>query len=704
MKYIYTILLLSIAPLYILAQVPTNQDCMGAIPVCQNVYSQTNSYTGEGNYPTELPTTGGCPGNCLLSGEKNDVWYVFTVQQSGNLSFTITPTSTDDDYDWAVYNLTNASCSDILNNVTSLQVSCNYSLTAAPTGANGGSAFNCQDASGTPDNSVIPVVAGQTFVLNVSNFSSSQDGYSLDFGASTAVIFDNIPPFIHSLEAIPACGATTIEFSFSENVLCSTVSAADFTLNGPGGPYTVTNVTGYACGLGGTQEKTFTITVSPAITASGNYQLCLNDVPVAGSVTDLCGNVAPPDCLDFTIVNISTTMQQTDENCGAADGTATVSASGGSGNFTYTWSTTPPQSGATATGLSAGQYTVTVSDGACTAVDTVLISSIGGPTVTLVSMTPATTTMSNGSATVSASGGTPPYTYDWNSVPPQSGATVSNVPAGTYTVTVTDDNGCVSFLDVIITEDGSGAITVSAEPENCGQCNGQATVTVLTPIGNYTVLWSNGETTETITDLCSGNYTVSVTDQAETYVQSIFVPYIDGPTAAFTASPNPATFGEGPVFFVNQSIGATSYMWLFGDGQSSTDTSPFHLFPQVNEYTVWLYAYDDQGCVDSVSAIIIIRDIFTLYIPNAFTPNGDGINDVFMPYGMGIQPENYSLSIFDRYGKMIFKTVNINIPWDGNTGLEKQEEKRTNMYSYLLEFTDRDGLPFSKSGVIMLIY
>jgi hypothetical protein len=278
MRKLYILFLLCI-PIVVQAQVPTNQDCMGAIPVCQNVYSQANSYVGEGNYPNEIPTTGGCPGNCLMTGETNDVWYVFTVQQSGNLNFTITPNNTSDDYDWVVYNLTNASCSDIFANAAALQVSCNFSADSGPTGANGGTASNCQGATGTPNNAVIPVLAGQTYVLNVSNYSASQNGYTLNFGSSTAVIFDNIPPSLHSLETIPSCGATTIEFNFSENVLCNTINASHFTLTGPGGPYVVSAITGQACALGGTQEKTFTITVSPAITASGNYSLC-----IAGSV------------------------------------------------------------------------------------------------------------------------------------------------------------------------------------------------------------------------------------------------------------------------------------------------------------------------------------------------------------------------------------------------------------------------------------
>jgi hypothetical protein len=93
------------------AQVPTDQDCDGAIPVCQDVYSQTNSYSGEGNYPNEINMNS----SCLGSGELNSVWYTFSVQQAGQLCFTITPNNTTEDYDWAVYDLTNNQCSDIFN-------------------------------------------------------------------------------------------------------------------------------------------------------------------------------------------------------------------------------------------------------------------------------------------------------------------------------------------------------------------------------------------------------------------------------------------------------------------------------------------------------------------------------------------------------------------------------------------------------------
>lgn len=778
-KIVLSFLLLIALIIQLSAQVPTTQDCMGAIPVCQNVYSQSNSYSNSGNYPNEIPTGQGCPGHCLAAGETNDVWYTFTVQQSGNLSFLITPNNTADDYDWAVYNLTNNSCGDIYSN-SALQVSCNFSAEDGTTGANGGSGSNCLDAVDGRYNAVIPVVAGQTYVLNVSNYSSSQDGYTLDFGASTAVIFDNIPPFIQSLEAIPSCGATTIEFNFSENVLCNTVSAADFSVTGPGGPYTVTNVTGNACSLGGTQEKTYTITVSPAITASGNYQICLNGPAVAGSVSDLCGNIAPAGCLDFTVVNITLNLTSVDENCGAGDGSATVTATGGSGTYTYSWNTTPVQTTQTANNLTSGTYTVTVSDGACTATGSVTINSIGGPSLTivgtdedcgqangtatvtatggtgsytyswsttpvqtnpiatglttgtytvtvddggpcpssisitiggtagptlsLVSMTPENAGASDGSATVSASGGTSPYTYTWNTTPPQTGPTATNLAAGTYTVTVEDDNGCQDVITVTVTSTGGATLTLSQVPAHCGQDNGSATVVVNNPVGAYTLIWSNGETTETINNLTSGTYTVTVTDDAGTYVQGIYVSSYPGPEAEFHAAPNPGTLGEDAIFFTNNSTGGTVYFWSFGDGSTSTNENPSHLYNSIGNYTVWLIVYDDYGCIDSTSATIIIQDVFTLYIPNAFSPNGDGINDLFYPQGMGVDTEEYELRIFDRWGQMVFFSTTVNQGWDGNLNEKIRNQKPVNTYTYTLDFKDSVGLPHRIVGSVTAIY
>ncbi|MPM64716.1 hypothetical protein SDC9_111604 [bioreactor metagenome] len=191
MKNIYTVLFISLA-IYcrVTAQTPTVQDCLGAIPVSQQIYYQDSSFTGTGNYPDEI-SSAGCPASCLLTGEMNDVWYIFTVQTTGNLCFNIIPNSSSDDYDWAVFNLTTATCADIYSD-TSLMVSCSFSANSGTTGANGLDSITCAAASAGPNNANIPVSAGETYVLNISNYSATQSGYTLDFSCTDSTIISGL--------------------------------------------------------------------------------------------------------------------------------------------------------------------------------------------------------------------------------------------------------------------------------------------------------------------------------------------------------------------------------------------------------------------------------------------------------------------------------------------------------------------------------
>ncbi len=693
----------------LLAQVPTNQDCLGAIPVCQNVYSQFNSYSGTGNYPSEINNyIYGCPPSgtsCLGSGEKNDVWYVITIQQSGNLSFLITPNDYYDDYDWAVYNLTNANCSDIYYN-SSLEVSCNYSADDGPTGANGGSAYSCQDAWGSAFNNVIPVQAGQTYVLNVSNFSSSQSGYTLNFSSSTAVIFDNVPPQIQSINQPIGCGSNTFVFNFSENILCSTISTADFKLHGPGGPYTITGITGVGCASGGKQEKTFTITVTPPITASGNYYLVL-DATAAGSVTDLCGNTAPTDSLLFVISNITTNITNINPaNCGMSDGSATVSVSGGTPPYTYVWSTVPVQTSSTATNLPSGVYYVTVSYQSCSVVDTATIPNVNGPSASITNITNANQGQNNGSATVTASGGTPPYTYVWNTNPQQTNATASGLAPGTYTVTVTDNNNCTTTATAVINEIPAAiVIDIMYSDAYCGQANGTATAIPSGGAGggNFTFLWSNGASSSTITNLTAGTYTVTVSDGVLTSSESVTITSYPGPTASFIANPTVANLLNPSISFIDQSQGATSWEWDFGDGNVSCSQNAVHTYDGLGTYNVTLTVTDNNGCIGKTSLTVYIRDIYTLYIPNAFSPNNDGINDYFQPYGQNIDPDTYKLSIYNRWGQEVFYTEDMNARWDGRVNGSDNENKVEASYVYRLQAKSIDGSKIDCIGRIVLI-
>jgi gliding motility-associated-like protein len=765
------------------AQVPTNQDCLNAIPICQNVYSTQISYSGEGNYPNEINSNS----SCLGSGELNDVWYTFTVQQSGNLNFLITPNNSADDYDWSVYNLTNNNCADIFTN-PGLEVSCNFSATPGTTGPNGGSNQSSQNAAGTPYNQVVPVVAGQTYVVNVSNYSSTQYGYTIDFGASTAVIFDQTPPTLVSISN-PGCGSTTLTFTFSENILCNTVQPADFSITGPGGPYTVTSVFSAACAAGGTYDNQFTITVNPAINQAGNFLANL-----IGPVTDLCGNICIfPAQLPFVVGSFTYTNLSTPASCNSSNGTATVNVVG-NGPFSYVWNPNVSNTNS-ASNLAAGIYTVTITDQntGCTSTDTIHVNANN----TLQMTTSANDTICpGGTSTMSVNilGGNGPYTYTWNPVlPNQPSVTVSPAVTTTYTVSVVDANGCtggpltitvailppltVSILGVnSICAGGSAALSASAsggdgnytytwQPGNligpnqnvspavtttytvtatdgCTQVDSDVfTVNVTqlpvlaftadttygcsplavnfsidtTGFGNATFLWDfddNGATSANAIAshvfTSAGCHDVSLTVTVPpgcsvTQMYPCMITTLPQPTAAFTATP-PFTDIENPTIrFDNNSAGFNAFAWSFGDSNSSTtDLDPIHTYDLPGVYPVVLIVTNNFGCSDTAYLDIVVNDLHTFYVPNAFTPNANGNNDLFGPEYTNILDKDYSMLIFDRWGNLVFEGKNPAERWNGgfrNVG----EPVLQDVYVYVIEYTDNMNVKHYVRGHISVI-
>lgn len=297
-----------------LAQTPTEQDCLGAIPICAQIYSETTSPSGSGNYPNEINgTTQG--GICCMDNELNSIWYTFTVNQSGDFGFTLTPNNQIDDYDWAMFNITNATCEDIFNDIT-LQVSCNAAGGGScngNTGANGGSNYDNQGAGcnsnppsqfagNSPDNALVPVAQGNTYVLVISNWSGSPNGYTIDFGVSGNIgIIDMIDPEIADITLPGDCGGDEMVVTFSEYIQCNTISGSNFQITGPGGPYAAT-VTANACSQGGAYDNIFTISVNPPITEIGDYtiELVTNGT---SEVLDLCENPSSVNSFDFSVLN-----------------------------------------------------------------------------------------------------------------------------------------------------------------------------------------------------------------------------------------------------------------------------------------------------------------------------------------------------------------------------------------------------------------
>ncbi|MFN5295771.1 MAG: gliding motility-associated C-terminal domain-containing protein [Flavobacteriales bacterium] len=333
-------------------------DCEGAIPLCGGVYSEESAPPGTGNV---FEFTG----TCNNFTETMSLWYTFTVQQPGDLSFIITPNNELDDYDWGLFNITEGGCVGITaQDGTSPEVSCNsYGsfTTNGPTGistANGGTGNSNGpgDLNGPAFNANLNVEVGQTYALVVMNWSNSPDGYSIDFNESTATLFDDVQPEITA--AIAACTNNLIELQFSELIVSSTVEAADFSLTGPAGSFTIASVD--ADNPNALYEDLFSLVLSEPVLQSGTYTLTIQDI--SGNVEDPCGNAAIAASFDLVFnepINYTTAITTA---CNGSNGSVEVTnIAGGSGPYS-TLLDGQPFSNGIAEGLTPGAYVLTVND------------------------------------------------------------------------------------------------------------------------------------------------------------------------------------------------------------------------------------------------------------------------------------------------------------------------------------------------------
>jgi len=211
--------------------------------------------------------------------------------------------------------------------------------------------------------------------------------------------------------------------------------------------------------------------------------------------------------------DITMDMDSTGVTCfGDTDGSGTSTPTNGTGPYVYSWDDTGSQTTATATGLAPGTYVVTVTDDlGCVGEDSIIVDEPIDITLVMSGTDAICYQDSSGTASVVASDGTPAYTYAWDDYLSQTTSTASNLPAGTYNVTVTDDNGCTK-TDMVTVVDGPQIIITGVTTTDNGTGNGSIDITVTGGVAPYTYAWDNGETTEDISGLTDGFYTVTVTD------------------------------------------------------------------------------------------------------------------------------------------------------------------------------------------------
>jgi gliding motility-associated-like protein len=180
------------------------------------------------------------------------------------------------------------------------------------------------------------------------------------------------------------------------------------------------------------------------------------------------------------------------------------------------------------------------------------------------------------------------------------------------------------------------------------------------------------------------------------------------PEAGFHASKNIVFEDDATIYFTDESVEAISWLWDFGTENAFDNSSlqnPVFAFSETREYIVWQYVENIQGCTDSVSAFIHVRPIVTLYVPNAFSPNGDGLNDEFSLIGRNVDPGFFSMRIYDRWGKLVFTSNDINITWNGKV-MGSNIIAPVGVYIWIIEYSElysNNNYFYNKTGTVTLI-
>ncbi len=527
------------------------------------------------------------------------------------------------------------------------------------------------------------VNGGGTAVATFTNVAGTQSFTGLTAGTYTLNVVDNNNcPGTTTIIITQPPAATTTATAGPDQSVCS--NSATLAGNAPvvgtgvwtlvSGTGTITSPSSETSGITGlgVGATIFAWTISNPPCPSSSDQVTITNTgggsPAAGPDQSICSSSA------ILAGNLP------------AFGTGVWTLISGTGTITTPSSAT---SGITGLGIGVAVFEWTISNPPCPATfDQITITNTGGgPTVTITSLTNVSCYGgSNGSTAASASGGTGSLTYLWT---PSGGAAASanNLMAGTYTISVTDGNGCAGIETVSIIQPDLIVAIVSTTPTSCGSIDGSATVVASGGTGGLTYLWNNGgATTTTISNIDAGFYNVTITDSLGcTQTGSGTVAAAGGPTASVSAD---VTISSGSSILLSAS-GGGSYFWTPPAGLNCDTCRTPTASPVVTTiYCVMIS--DNSGCSDTACVTVTVMDTVafapcgTVYVPNAFTPNNnDLLNDTFKPVSSCVYA--YSFFVFNRWGQKLFETTN---PAEGWNGYFKGTLCKQDIYVYKIFFMD----------------
>jgi gliding motility-associated-like protein len=508
----------------------------------------------------------------------------------------------------------------------------------------------------------------------------------------------------------------TVSFDIDEpsELFAEIVSSTDVSCNGSADGTATVNVSG------GTTPYTYAWNDGSSQTTSTATGLAANNYTVTVTDANGCTTTASVTIDEAAALSASTNVVANVLCYGESTGVASVTPVGGTSPYSYIWETGSTDS--IASGLTAGSYDVRVIDAnGCETTSSVTITEPGTAVSAVINTADVTQPSCEGNidgeATVTASGGTSPYTYRWSDG--QTDATATGLTAGYYEVTVTDDNGCSATTSVLLNDPTGITATITAVTHNdCyNGTSGSATVTADGGSGSYTYSWSDGQTTATAINLAEGTYTVTVDDGSCTAQAFVEITAPDSLFAEIISSTDVSCNGGADgTATVNVSGGTTPYTYAWNDGSSQTTATATDLSAGTYQVTVT----DANGCTTTAS-ISIDEPENPLEISSATPTNptcydaADGsveitVNGGTTPYSFvwnngqasqnatGLTEGNYSVTVTDSLGCTVTGGPYNLISPDSYTVSAGKDSAICSSETITLEGTSNVGVQWTTSG------
>ena len=659
------------------ATISFGQPCTGlgqtpstAFPVCGTTVFHQASVPICATVNIFVPGCSTQPGGASYQN-KNPYFYKFTCYASGTLGFLITPLAANEDYDWQLWDITGQIPDAIFTN-NSLVVTGNWAGTYGPTGASatGVNGIQCgsDPAANFPTFAAMPnLIVGHEYILMISHFTNGQSGYDLSFGGGTAAITDpNVP---HLGTAKPDCDGTKIIVKLNKKVKCTSITASGSEFSLLPAVTTITSALPDSCGFAFDFDE-ITLTLAAPLT-NGNYSLVINNGSDGNTLRDNCDNVIPAgENIPFTYLKPQPIFADSVGKPGCAPDSIKI-------YFPKKISCGTIASNGTDFSVSGpSPVNVVGAFGNC----------IDGKTDYIVVKFSSPITI-KGPYTVSLKAGS-----DGNVVIDECG---QETPLQTLSFTTVDTvsanfqynilYGCLKDT-VFFSHNG-------AHDVNYWKWRINNYPAVLTPTSSIIASASSTNTVSLFVSngVCSDSTSVVIAlnneVKASFEMENIICP-------------------EDKLPVKNTSTGSIdTWRWTYGSiGTSSLkDPLPF-LFPTLSreiKYPVKLVVTNRAlGCSDSVTKILTVLDFCIIDVPNAFTPNNDGLNDKFGPHN-ALKADNYEFKVYNRWGQLVFRSTNWKDRWDGTIKGIPQE---SGVFVWMLSYTHRDTKQtVFKKGTVTLI-